>query len=37
MKQVILTFDDRVASQLEAVALLKEYGFGATFYINRFE
>lgn len=36
MKHVILTFDDRVASQLEAVALLKEYGFGATFYINRF-
>ncbi len=37
MKKVILTFDDAVVTQLDAVPILKEYKFGATFYINRFE
>lgn len=33
-KTVVLTFDDAVRSHLEVVApLLKEYGFGATFFI----
>lgn len=37
-KTVVLTFDDAVASHVENVApLLKEYGFGATFYICRFD
>ena len=36
-KTVVLTFDDAVISHLENVApLLKEYGFGATFFICRF-
>lgn len=34
-KTVVLTFDDAVKSQLEVVApLLKEYGFGATFFVS---
>jgi peptidoglycan/xylan/chitin deacetylase (PgdA/CDA1 family) len=34
-KTVVLTFDDAVKSQLEIVApMLKEYGFGATFFIS---
>src|ERR1044071_1757183 len=34
-KTVVLTFDDAVKSQLDVVApLLKEYGFGATFFIS---
>src|SRR6185369_14093258 len=34
-KTVVLTFDDAVKSHLEIVApLLKEYGFGATFFIS---
>jgi peptidoglycan/xylan/chitin deacetylase (PgdA/CDA1 family) len=34
-KTVVLTFDDAVKSQLEVVApLLKQYGFGATFFIS---
>ena len=37
MRTVILTFDDAVISQYENVApLLKELGFGATFFICRF-
>ena len=36
-KTVVLTFDDAVISHLENVApLLKELGFGATFFICRF-
>ena len=38
MRTVILTFDDAVISQYENVApLLKELGFGATFFICRFK
>jgi peptidoglycan/xylan/chitin deacetylase (PgdA/CDA1 family) len=34
-KLVVLTFDDSVASQFTVVRpLLKEYGFGATFFIS---
>ena len=37
VRTVILTFDDAVISQYENVApLLKERGFGATFFICRF-
>ena len=37
MRTIILTFDDAVISQYENVApLLKELGFGATFFICRF-
>ena len=37
MRTVILTFDDAVVSQYEnAAPLLKELGFGATFFICRF-
>ncbi len=36
-KLVVFTFDDATASQYSVVApLLKEYGFGATFYICEF-
>ena len=36
-KLVVLTFDDATASQYSVVApLLKEYGFGATFFICEF-
>src|SRR5262249_6634658 len=34
-RTVVLTFDDAVKSHVEVVApLLKEYGFGATFFIS---
>src|SRR6186713_3164610 len=34
-KTVVLTFDDAVKSHVDIVApLLKEYGFGATFFIS---
>jgi peptidoglycan/xylan/chitin deacetylase (PgdA/CDA1 family) len=37
-KIVVLTFDDATASQYSVVApLLKQYGFGATFYICEFQ
>jgi peptidoglycan/xylan/chitin deacetylase (PgdA/CDA1 family) len=37
-KMVVLTFDDATASQYSVVApLLKEYGFGATFFICEFQ
>ncbi len=37
MKTIVLTFDDAVQSQLTNVApLLKKYGFGATFFVCRF-
>ncbi|MEZ4703524.1 MAG: polysaccharide deacetylase family protein, partial [Rhodothermales bacterium] len=37
-KTVVLTFDDAVVSHATVVApLLKQYGFGATFYIAEFE
>lgn len=36
MKNVVLTFDDACRSHLEiAVPVLKEYGFGATFFISQ--
>lgn len=36
MKHIVLTFDDACRSHLEiAVPLLKEYGFGATFFISQ--
>jgi peptidoglycan/xylan/chitin deacetylase (PgdA/CDA1 family) len=36
-KLVVLTFDDATASQYSVVApLLKEFGFGATFFVCEF-
>ena len=36
-KMVVLTFDDATASQYSVVApLLKQYGFGATFFVCEF-
>jgi hypothetical protein len=31
---VVMTFDDGTVSQLKAAAMLKKYGFGATFFIS---